>query len=210
MVDGESLTIAGLSIGCHDGYVPSAVVTARSLAVTLASALVLVGCAAGSTTTAGTSPTTGIPTLGAVGTATSRPTRTSTPVTTGSTIDGFKVGVQVACSPGIGPPPSGGWCQGLDPAKAIAALDARDPGHAPIVSVVTFTDGTQPEPVDVTGNAPTPTPAPTAHSGPLVTVFVFELADGSIRATGVACPATLKNGAIVALQGSCFGVGSYP
>ncbi len=75
---------------------------------------------------------------------------------------------------------------------------------------MTFTDGTQPEPVDVTGNAPTPTPAPTAHAGPLVTVFVFELADGSIRATGVACPAYLKDNAIVAVKGPCVGVGSYP
>ena len=37
--------------------------------------------------------------------------------------------------------------------------------HAAIASVTTFTDGTQPEPMDVTGNAPIPTPAPTAHAG---------------------------------------------
>ena len=180
------------------------------LAAAFASALVLWGCTVGTSTSAGISPTAGSPTSVAAETATYLPTRSSTPVATGSTIDGFKIGVRVACSPGIGPAPSGGWCAGLDQAKAIDALDARDPGHAAIASVTTFTDGTQPEPMDVTGNAPTPTPAPTAHPGPIVTVFVFELADGSIRATGVACPANLKDKAIVTVKGLCVGVGSYP
>lgn len=180
------------------------------LAATFASALVLWGCTVATSTSAGISPTTGTPTSVAVGTATYLPTRSSTPIATGSTIDGFKLGVRVTCSPGIGPAPSGGWCPGLDQAKAVAALDVRVPAHAAVVSTMTFTDGTQPEPVDVTGNAPTPTPAPTAHAGPLVTVFVFELADGSIRATGVACPAYLKDNAIVAVKGPCVGVGSYP
>ncbi len=84
---------------------------------------------------------------------------------------------------------------------ATAALDARDPGHAAVVSMTKYSDGTQPEPVDVTGNAPTPTPAPTRHPGPMVFVFVFKLADGSTRATGVACTDNPP---------SCVGVGSYP
>jgi hypothetical protein len=142
---------------------------------------------------------------------TSTPTTSSSDIATGSIIDGFKLGVRVTCSPGVGPPPSGGWCRGLDAAMALAALDARDPGHAAVVSgPLMFTDGTQPEPMDVTGNAPTPTPAPTSHPGPDVTVFVFELADGSTRATGVACPTDRKAGAIVAIAGPCVGVGAYP
>jgi hypothetical protein len=85
--------------------------------------------------------------------------------------------------------------------RATAALDARDPGHAAIVSMTKYSDGTQPEPVDVTGNAPTPTPPPTRHPGPNVFVFVFKLADGSTRATGVACTGNPP---------TCVGVGSYP
>jgi hypothetical protein len=94
---------------------------------------------------------------------------------------------------------SGSSCAGQS-ALALAALDARDPSHAAVISTGMYSDGTQPEPVDVTGNAPTPTPPPTEHPGPLVTVFVFTLADGSVRATGVACPESR----------SCVGVGSYP
>jgi hypothetical protein len=122
--------------------------------------------------------------------------------TTGSIIDGFKIGVVEACSPPIGsidPSLAGSSCSGQQ-ALAIAALDARDPGHAVVVSMAMYSDGTQPEPLDVTGNAPTPTPPPTAHPGPRVTVFVFILADGTVRATGVAC----------ADPRSCVGVASYP
>ena len=120
----------------------------------------------------------------------------------GTIIDGFKIGVAETCSPPIGsidPSLVGSSCTG-QPALALAALDARDPGHAAVISTAMYSDGTQPEPVDVTGNAPTPTPPPTAHPGPLVTIFVFTLADGSVRATGVACPDPR----------SCIGVGSYP
>lgn len=120
----------------------------------------------------------------------------------GTTIDGFKLGVVLVCSPAVGPiDPSltGSTCAG-QLALATAALDARDPGHAAVVDVASYSDGTQPEPLDVSGNAPTPTPPPTAHPGPRVTVFVFTLADGSVRATGVACPDAR----------SCVGVGSYP
>jgi hypothetical protein len=120
----------------------------------------------------------------------------------GTVIDGFTIGVAEACSGPIGsidPSLMGRTCIGQQ-TLALAALDARDPGHAVVLSTSMYTDGTQPEPLDVTGNAPTPTPPPTAHPGPLVTVFVFTLADGSVRATGIACPDS----------GSCIGVGSYP
>jgi hypothetical protein len=124
------------------------------------------------------------------------------PPAPGTVIDGFKIGVMEACSLPVGsidPSLAGSSCSG-QPALALAALDARDPGHAAVISTAMFSDGTQPEPVDITGNAPTPTPPPTAHPGPRVTVFVFILADGSVRATGVACPD----------DRSCVGVGSYP
>jgi hypothetical protein len=130
------------------------------------------------------------------------PLSVAEPPARGTVIDGFTIGVMEACSSPIGSPdPSlaGSSCSG-QPALALAALDARDPGHATVISTARFSDGTQPEPVDVTGNAPTPTPPPTAHPGPLVTVFVFILADGSVRATGVACPDAR----------SCVGVGTYP
>lgn len=120
----------------------------------------------------------------------------------GSVIDGFKLGAVLECSPPIGSPdPSlaGSSCAG-QPALALAALDARDPGHAAVIATTTYSDGTQPGPLDVTGNAPTPTPPPTTHPGPDVTVFVFTLADGSVRATGVACTGPR----------ACVGVGSYP
>jgi hypothetical protein len=124
------------------------------------------------------------------------------PPATGTVIDGFTVGVRETCSSPVGsidPSLAGSSCSG-QPALALAALDVRDPGHEAVVSMAMYTDGTQPEPVDVTGNAPTPTPPPTRHPGPLVTVFVFTLADGSVRATGVACPDAR----------TCVGVGSYP
>ena len=70
--------------------------------------------------------------------------------------------------------------------RATAALDTREPGHPAVVSVAMYADGSQPAPIDVTGDATPPMPAPT-HAGPAVTVFVFTLADGSTRATGVAC-----------------------
>jgi hypothetical protein len=124
--------------------------------------------------------------------------------TTGDTVDGFKLGVIAACSPGIDEDAAtlDRGCTGY-PKRATAALDAREPGHAAIVAQTMYTDGTQPEPVDYSGNAQSPTPPPTEHPGPRVTVFVFTLADGSIRATGVACTG---NG----VTASCIGVGAYP
>jgi len=116
-------------------------------------------------------------------------------------IDGFTPGVLVVCSPPVDVDAAAldASCAGF-PKRAIAALDARDPGHAAIVSTATYTDGTQPGTLDVTGGA-SPPPEAARHPGPDVTVFVFKLADGTTRATGVAC-----SGGPVA----CVGVGSYP
>jgi hypothetical protein len=125
------------------------------------------------------------------------PTTTTPP----NTIDGFTLGAIVECSPPVDVDAAvlDQSCAGF-PKRATAALDAREPGHAAIVSTTMYADGTQPGPIDVTGDASVP-PQPSMHPGPYVTVFVFTLADGSTRATGVACsgePAT------------CVGVASYP
>ena len=117
-----------------------------------------------------------------------------------NTIDGFRLGVLVKCSPPVDVDAAAldASCAGF-PDRAMAALDARDPGHAAIVSTVAYADGTQPGTIDVTEVASPPAEA-TRHPGPNVTVFVFKLADGTTRATGVACsgdPVT------------CVGVGSY-
>jgi len=118
-----------------------------------------------------------------------------------TTVDGFTLGALAVCSPPVDVDAAAfdASCAGF-PKRAMAALDVRDPGHAPIVATSMYTDGTQPAAIDVTGNDSPPKLA-TRHPGPDVTVFVFKLADGSTRATGVACsgePAT------------CVGVGSYP
>lgn len=102
-----------------------------------------------------------------------------------TTIDGFTLGALAACSPPVDVDAAAldASCAGF-PTRAMAALDAREHGHAAVVSTQTYADGKQP-----------------GASGVTVTVFVFKLADGSMRATGVACsgePAT------------CVGVGSYP
>jgi hypothetical protein len=122
----------------------------------------------------------------------------------GSTIDGFTLGVMVKCSGGIESDPAilDAGCMG-HPKRATAALDAREPGHAAIVSMEAYSDGTQPEPIDFMGPGVPPTPAP-RHPGPNVTVYVFKLADGSTRATGVACTKDATN------HSSCVGVPSYP
>ena len=117
------------------------------------------------------------------------------------TVDGFKLGAFEACSLPVGsidPKYLGSSCGGMID-LASAALDARYPSHAAVVSIKRYGDGTQPGPIDMTGNGPPPTPAP-RHPGPEVTVFVFTLADGSVRATGVVCPDSA----------SCVGVSSYP
>lgn len=124
--------------------------------------------------------------------------------TSGDTVDGFKIGVTLACSPGIGLDAAAldRGCAGY-PKRALAALDAREPSHPAVVGVAMYSDGTQPEPVDYSANAPSPTPPPTAHPGPRVVVLVYTLADGSVRATGVACTG---NGP----TSSCVGIGAYP
>jgi hypothetical protein len=86
------------------------------------------------------------------------------------------------------------------PSLAEAALDARDPGHAAVVKVQTFSDGAQPGPIDVTGDA-SPPPEAASSIDAYVTVFVFTLADGTTRATGVECPRS---------DAACKGIGSYP
>jgi hypothetical protein len=118
-------------------------------------------------------------------------------------VDGFKLGPMVKCSGGVGPISSAdaaNMCGG-GVERAIAALDDREPRHPAIASTAMFMDGTQPGPIDMTGGGPPPTAAP-RHPGPLVTVFVFTLADGSVRATGVACQDVAPP--------TCVGVGSYP
>jgi hypothetical protein len=127
----------------------------------------------------------------------------NSPPDPGLVIDGFTLGVPVSCKGGAdirgAPTPSPDIMCFDFPALARAALDARDPNHGVIVSVDQYSDGTQPGSVDITGDATAP-PQATRHPGPAVDVFVFMLADGTRRATGVAC-----NG-----SGPCVGVGSYP
>ena len=107
--------------------------------------------------------------------------RFSADPTTGDTVDGFTLGIVLKCSGPVGPVSSAALDAGClgNPKRALAALDARDPGHPAVVSTTSWTDATHPR----------------------VSVFVFRLADGSIRATGVACQDAL---------GSCVGIGSYP
>jgi hypothetical protein len=117
-----------------------------------------------------------------------------------TTIDGFRLGAIEACSPPLVSDAAAldRSCAGYQ-TRAMAALDAREPGHPAIASIRMYSDGTQPGPIDVTGDAAVPTPAP-RHLGPTVTVSVFTLTDGSSRATGVACTE----------DGPCVGVVSYP
>jgi hypothetical protein len=121
-----------------------------------------------------------------------------------TTIDGFTLGSIVKCSPPVDVDAAvlEAGCAG-DYKRATAALDAREPGHPAIVSIEEYADGTQPGPIDFTGPGVPPTPAP-RHPGPNVTVVVFRLADGTSRATGVAC--TKAPGR----RTSCVGIQSYP
>jgi hypothetical protein len=157
--------------------------------------LILAGC---STAGAASAPDGSMPGGSAAATGTIDPGSASTAP---GTIDGFLPGALSTCSSNIfTPPPGVHTCLG-DMARyealARAALDARDPHHAAIVSFTRLTDGTQPT-NDFTGGGTPVYRSP--HPGPNVTVFVFKLADGSTVATGVACPET----------DSCVGVGAYP
>ena len=112
-------------------------------------------------------------------------------------VDGFTLGAVLKCSP----PVDSQYNPCVEISKlAFAALDAREPGHLPVYSVETYADGSQPGPVDVTGESP-PAVAASQHPGPAITVFLFTLSDGSRRATAVAC-----SGA----RPSCVGMGAYP
>jgi hypothetical protein len=116
-------------------------------------------------------------------------------------VDGFMLGASEACSPPIGsidPKFADASCAGMLQ-LATLAFDAREPGHAAIASAKRYADGTQPGPIDMTGNAQPPAAA-SRHSGPDLTVFVFTLTDGSMRATGVACVDST----------SCTGIATYP
>jgi hypothetical protein len=120
-----------------------------------------------------------------------------------TTVDGFALGSIVKCSGGITPVPSTAPANACHGGRELATqlLDAREPGHPPVASVEMYADGTQPGPIDVTGDGPPPTPA-SRHPGPMVTVFLFTLTDGSRRATGLACE---PGGGP-----PCVGIGSYP
>lgn len=124
------------------------------------------------------------------------------PLPTGTMIDGFTLGVLAACSPPVTDDPKilDESCAGF-PKRALAALDAREPGHAAVTSVQMYADGTSPAPIDVTGKSPGPTPPP-LHKGAFVYVFVFNLEDRSVRATGISC--TDSNPTV------CQGIEAYP
>ncbi|HZM73919.1 MAG TPA: hypothetical protein VFC71_11155 [Candidatus Polarisedimenticolia bacterium] len=102
----------------------------------------------------------------------------------GTFVDSFPIGEPIACV-------SNSRCD-EDLALATSALDRRDPGHAPIVETRLFQADAR----------------MTSHRDeidkgllliPPVTVVVFKLADGSTRATGVACPGVA----------GCAGIASY-
>ena len=118
------------------------------------------------------------------------------------TIDGFTLGAMEACSPPVDVSAAtiDASCAGYR-ARAETALAAREPGHPAIVSSKMYADGTQPGPIDVTGNGPVPV-QPSRNPGPVVTVFVFTLVDGSTRATGVSCTDGQPR--------VCAGVPAYP
>ena len=86
-----------------------------------------------------------------------------------STIDGFPIGqFQSECSPQSATCPD---------SQTIAALDARDRGHPPIVRVRRYG-------IDLGRTCPTGSLC-LATGG--LTIFVFDLADGSRHAIGVSC-----------------------
>jgi hypothetical protein len=120
----------------------------------------LAGCtASGGSTTSATSPAVAAEVSPNLATPSSEVTLVDRGIkpTSGDTIDGFKLGVDVRCSPGVDLTAAelDRGCSGF-PRRATAALDAREPGHPAIVGVATYTDGTQPETgVACTGNGPT-------------------------------------------------------
>ena len=101
-----------------------------------------------------------------------------------STIDGFPLGEAIPCD-------SRAQCDVWVP-LARAALDARDPGHAPITNASAYAEDFQN--TDVYANQSDFR----ARTEGFV-IIVFDLADGSKRATGVLCGVS-----------GCSGTGTYP
>jgi hypothetical protein len=83
-------------------------------------------------------------------------------------VDGFPLGTRLECATA---------CSAVID-MATGALDARDPGHAPVVSAVPYHD------LDPCSDGTSPVPCVRDST---LTVVVFRLADGSTRAAGVAC-----------------------
>jgi hypothetical protein len=103
----------------------------------------------------------------------------------GSIVDGFPIGSPVAC--GLQAEPCSVYV-----ALALAALDAREPGHPGMVSATPYVeDMSNPKIFDQT--------VMYTRSGSVIAV-VFRLADGSTRAAGAACVGVAP----------CFGVATYP
>ena len=113
-------------------------------------------------------------------------------------VDGFDLGRLAACSPPTDPKTLNS-CATFQ-TLATSALNTREPSHADIASTQMYTDGSRPGPADVTGDASSP-PGPPALATPIVYVFVFTLADGTVHAAGVECPNS---------GDACKGIGSYP
>jgi len=154
------------------------------LACLLVSGLVMVGCTAGALPAASSSPTDSPATQSAVA-ATQSPAP-QVVIRPGSVVDGFTLGAPVECSGFVGSvPPQVTGCAGAA-ALAATALNASAPGHAAIVATQAFLDAAEPAPIDVTGGASPSIPA-APGSGGATTVYVFTLADGSVRAMAVRC-----------------------
>lgn len=98
------------------------------------------------------------------------------PVASGQVIDGFAIGNRYDCWE-LGSTETA-ECRAYIPV-ATAALDRRDPGHAPIVSVALH------EQLYVGEDG---VPRLAVCSGGCMSVAVFRLADGSLRAIAVGTP----------------------
>ena len=88
-------------------------------------------------------------------------------------IDTWPVGEEYACDAGDA------RCQALIP-TAIAGLDARNPGHAPVLSVSLHREGAL--------LGPSGEQILMTRSGDCCSVAVLQLANGEIRAIGVGYP----------------------
>jgi hypothetical protein len=100
----------------------------------------------------------------------------------GPIVDGFPIGAPATCAPRI----CDEWIR-----LALSALEDREPAHAQVLNVRTYyEDLTNPVLYD---------PKVVHRRTGTVVVVVFELADGSRRATGVYCGV-----------GPCVGLASYP